>query len=163
MDTTLIRVRQKILIAVMALAVLLAFCGCEIHHRSPDTYTPSKWVCMDPDIMFEVDEDDQIYFEIQGVRLTDRYEPVFMNTRLFIHDEKSGEVVFSGEPQYSSQTMRVHVTQDDYFSGAYTGKTIVFERVDHRKRITGEDIFIISIGVIAVIATYVALRKRSCH
>lgn len=57
----------------LALAIVLCagFCACDINTgKRPYDYSPAKWVCEEPNVWFEVDEEKQCYGEVHIGRKT---------------------------------------------------------------------------------------------
>ena len=120
---------KKILLLVLV-CIMCCLCGCDMYvDRRPPDYINTKWVCNDPDIWFEVDDEHNILGEI---KINGEVKPItaFFNMGCEVDfypstmlDENAvidrKEIIIKGNCSFRKYKLIVKVNYDTLFNNQY--------------------------------------------
>lgn len=129
------KTRRIAMLLLFVFFIGLICSGCNVDYfagKRPSDYGGADWVCEDPNIILHINPNSAIGLELPDLEEGDSLRAVFSYGADFLilkDTETEGTVIaFKGSCRFGSEKMKVHVTQDDLFGGAYWDKTVVFVR-----------------------------------
>lgn len=122
--------KKIFLLMLVLISLMCLLCGCDMHvGKRPPDYINTKWVCTDPDIWFEVDNEHEILGEIKingevkpitaffnmGSRV-DFYPSTMLDENAIINQK---EIIIRGSCSFSKYKLKVKVNYDTLFNNRY--------------------------------------------